>query len=256
MRTLLVTVFRRRVIEFSRYPLEFLSGIVLFYILFLVLFLGARTFGGDEVRSGDTLSAIAVGFVVFIVAQQAYQNIGQQLLTESTGGTLEQLAMSPVGLRRILLVDFLAQTIMIVALVGVVIFPIMLTTGRWLHLDPFSVVPLILVTMTGVVGLGLALGGVVIVAKRAQALAQLIGFAFVFLVAAPVDQKPALKALPLAHGNALLRAVMVDGHSLADLGATELGLLVAVNAGWVLLGLGVFGAMERIARDRALLGQY
>jgi ABC-2 type transport system permease protein len=254
--TTAAAIFRRRLIEWTRYPFELLSGIVLFYIFFLMLFLGARSFGGESVRTGDTLSAIAVGFVVFVVAQQSYQSIGQQLLTESTGGTLEQLAMSPVGLRRVLLFDFAAQTMLLVVSLGVVIFPIMATTGRWLHLDPVRVIPLVVVTMTGVVGLGFALGGISIVFKRTQAVAQLVGFAFLFLVAAPVFERPALKVLPLALGNGLLRRVMVNGASFADLGATDLAVFVAVNAAWLVVGLVVFGSMERKARDRALLGQY
>jgi ABC-2 type transport system permease protein len=254
--TLVVTIFRRRAIEWVRYPMELVGGIAIFYAFFLMLFLGARTFGGEDVRTGDTLSAIVVGYVVFVLAQQSYQSIGQQLLMESTGGTLEQLALSPVGLRRVLLVDFLAQTATLVASLGVVIFPIMATTGRWLHLDPFAVVPVLFFTMLGVVGLGLALGGVVIVFKRTQAVAQLIGFGFLFLVAAPVARLPLLSLLPLAQGNDLLQRVMVGGSSLAGLGAVDLGVLVAVNLGWLALGLTVFGAMERRARDRALLGQY
>ena len=254
--TLVATVFRRRVIEMSRYPFDLLGGLVIFYIFFLMLFLGAKAFGGSDVATGDSLSTVAVGFVVFVLCQQAYQTIGNQLLLESTEGTLEQLAMSPVGLRRVLLVDFLAQSLVLVVSLGVVVFPIMLTTGRWLHLDPLSIIPLIAVTLTGVVGLGFAIGGIVIVAKRAQAAAQMIGFAFLLLLAAPVFEQPAFKLLPIAHGNALLGRVMVDGRSILDLGAGELLTLVAVNAAWLTLGLVVFGAAERKARDRALLGQY
>lgn len=256
MITLVVTVLRRRCIEVARYPVELVGGLAIFYAFFLMLFLGARAFGGEAVRSGDTLSAIAVGFVVFIVAQQSYQAVAQQLVMESAAGTLEQLAMSPVGLRRVLLVDFVVQALVLVATLGVVIFPIMLTTRRWLHLDPLSVVPLVLVMITGVVGLGLVLGGIVMVAKRAQAAAQVIGFAFLFLVAAPVFDKPLLKLLPVAHGNGLLRRVMVDGTSLGALGGRELAILCAVNTGWLVLGLFVFGVMENKARDKALLGQY
>jgi ABC-2 type transport system permease protein len=256
VRTLVFTVLRRRWIEVVRYPLDLVGGLVIFYIFFLMLFLGARAFGNADIRSGDTLSAVAVGFVVFVLAQQSYQAIGQQLLIESTGGTLEQLAMSPFGLRRVLLIDSLAQSLVLVASLGVVIVPIMLTTGRWLHLDPIAVVPLVVVTMTGVVGLGLAIGGIAIVAKRAQAPAQIIGFAFLFLVAAPVDRQPLLKLLPIAHGNALLRRAMVDGASLTALGGGELAVVLAVNLGWLAMGLAVFRAMEDVARRRALLGQY
>lgn len=254
--TLFVTIFRRRLIEMSRYPLELTGGLVIFYLFFLMMFLGARMFGGPEIKGGDTMSAVAVGFIVFVVAQQSYQSIGQQLLLESTQGTLEQLAMSPAGLRRVLLLDCFAQALTTVTPFGLIVFPIMVTTGRWLHLDPLSVVPLVVVTLAGVVGVGLALGGVTIVAKRAQAVFQVVGFAFLPLVAAPVDERPLLKLLPVAHGSSLLREVMVQGHPLRELGGGDLTVFVAVNCGWVLLGVVVFARLERVARDRALLGQY
>lgn len=255
MITLLSTVLRRRVIEVMRYPLELVSGIVIFYLFFLMLFLGARTFGGESVRTGDTLSAIAIGYVVFVLAQQSYQAIGQQLLLESTQGTLEQLAMSPVGLRRVLLTDFFSQTLIFGCTFGIVIFPIMLTTGRWLHFD-LGVVPILAVMMSGIVGVGLTMGGLAIVFKRIQTLGQIVGFTFLLLVAAPVRDQPFLKLLPLAHGNTLLREVTVNRLSLIDIGAAELLTLLAVNGGWMLLGLIVFGRMEKQARQRALLGQY
>ena len=254
--TLAITVLRRRWIELIRYPLELVGGLVILYLLFLMVFLGARTFGNSDVRSGETLSAVALGFVVFFLTQQSYQGIGQQLLMESTGGTLEQLALSPSGLRRVMLLDFLAQTFVNVVSLGFVIVPIMLTTGRWLYFDPVAVIPIVTTMMVGVVGLALAIGGIVIVAKRAQAPAQIVGFAFLFLVAAPVFEHPWLKLLPVAHGNALLRRVMVEGTSLTELGAVELATFGSVNAAWLVAGLVVFSRMDVLARDRALLGQY
>lgn len=249
-------LFHRRFIEAVRYPVEMVGGLVTFYVLFLMVFLGALTFGDSDVRTSDTLSAVAVGYVVFMLALASYQGFGQQLMQESAGGTLEQLAMSPVGLRRVLLVDFFAQVTINVLTIGVVVVPIMATTGRWLHVDLVSVLPLVLATLSGVVGVGLAVGGLYVVFKRLQQVAQIIGFTFVFLVAAPVFDRPLLKLLPLGHGNALLRRVLVDEVSITELGAGEILTLLAVNIGWLVVGLVVFGTMERLARERALLGQY
>jgi ABC-2 type transport system permease protein len=252
---LTATLFRRRFLEWIRYPVEAVVGVVAYYGIFLVLFLGAKTFGGPNVATGDTLSAIAIGYIVFLLAQQSYQQFQGQVLQESMAGTLEQLALSPYGLYSVLMVDFIAQALLMTAIFGVVIVPIMATTGRWLHFDVLSVVPLVVLTMAGVVGFGLVMGGLGLVFKRVGTLGGILSLGFLPLVAAPIDRYPLLKLLPVGHGNVLLRDVLVESRSVFDQ-PLELLILVGVSAVYVVLGSLVFLAMDRRARDRALLGQY
>ena len=253
--TLVATVFRRRFLDWARYPAEAALSIAAFYVIFLVLFFGAKAFGGSKVAAGDTLSAIVVGYIVFMLTMQSYQQFGGQIMQESQAGTLEQLALSPYGLTTVLLVDFAAQTILMAIICGVVIVPIMATTGRWLHFDVISVTLLTLLTLAGVVGFGLIMGGLAMVFKRMQAVGGFIGIGFLPLVAAPVDRVPWLKLLPIAHGNLLLRHVLVNGRSAFD-EPTEVLILAAVSAGYVLAGVLVFLVLDRRARERALIGQY
>jgi ABC-2 type transport system permease protein len=253
--TLVATVFRRRMLEAVRYPVEFAAGIVVFYVIFLVLFLGAQTFGGGRVRAGDTLAAVVVGYIVFMLTQQAYQSLSGAVTRESSAGTLEQLALSRYGLTTVLLTDFWAETATSVVMFGFVLVGIMATTSRWLHLDMLSVSILLVLTMTGVLGFGLLMGGLALVFKRVGGTAGFLGFTFLALVAAPVDRYPLLKLLPVAHGNFLLRQTMVKSQSLFAHPA-ELVILIAVSAVYLLLGIVVFRLMDDQARKRALLGQY
>jgi ABC-2 type transport system permease protein len=99
------------------------------------------------------------------------------------------------------------------------------------------------------------MGGLAMVFKRMQSVGGFIGIAFLPLVAAPVERVHWLKLLPIAHGNMLLRHVLVNGRSVfAE--PTELLILTVVSASYVLAGILVFLALERQARERALLGQY
>jgi len=109
--------------------------------------------------------------------------------------------------------------------------------------------------IAGLVGVGLAMGGLALVFKRMQTLSSFLGLAFLPLVAAPVDRYPLLKLLPVAHGNALLRSVLVGGRSVFT-EPLELLILIGVSAAYVVVGVVMFRLMERQARDRALLGQY
>lgn len=253
--TLVATLTRRNLKLWVSYPVEAVMTIVIYYAIFVVLFFGAKTFGGPSVSTGDTLSSIAVGYIVFFMTQQSYQSFGSQITQESVAGTLEQLALSRYGLLAVLLTDFIGQSLIIALQFGVVLFPIMATTGRWLHLDVVSVVPITILMMTGVVGFGLLMGGLAMVFKRISGIASMLQMSFLFLVAAPVDRYPLLKLAPVAHGNTLLRDVLVKERSLYAR-PTELFILLAVSAAYLAVGCIVFNRMDRIARDRALLGQF
>lgn len=253
---LVATIFRQRTLDLIRYPFELVFGFIAAYVIFLVVFFAARTFGGAGVATGDSLSAIVVGYVVFTILQQAFQDFGGYFSAEASQGTLEQLAMSRYGLLTISVTDFFVQAIFQILRLGIVIVPIMATTGRWLTFDLPSLLPLLVLTVVGVVGLGLALGSLALVFKRVSGVISLVSLGILGLVAAPVDRIGLLKLLPVAHGNYLMRQVLVHGERLWEFPAGQIALLGGVSGAYLLVGCVVFRAMERVARDKALLGQY
>jgi ABC-2 type transport system permease protein len=107
---------------------------------------------------------------------------------------------------------------------------LMVTTGRWLHLDVVSLLLLVLLTLAGVYGIG--------------------------LIAAPVDRFPILRALPLVEGNRLIRQVMAGGLSIIQLPAGDLPALVINSAFYLGIGLIAFNLLLKTAKNRGLLGHY
>lgn len=254
--TLLVGMTRRNAIAFVRYGFDSISQLVVIFIVFLIIFFGAKTLMAPGPRTGYTQSAILVGFMVWMLGIFAYSNTSFALVEEATTGTLEQLAMSPFGLRRVVVAHFVANLGMQLMMLTVLLTLMMAVSGRWLHIDMISLVPLVLLTIVGVFGLGLCVGGCAIVFKRVQGLLQIVQFLFVGLVAVPLDQVPWFRYLPLAWGNELIRRVMVDGASIAEIPVGDPLFFVVHAAVWVAFGLAVFGRLEHVARERALLGHY
>ena len=74
-------------------------------MVFLLILFGARSLAGGGGLEGTTPAAIAIGFVLTTLATMAYSTLAQGVGTESSTGTLEQLAMSPFGLVRVLSVQ-------------------------------------------------------------------------------------------------------------------------------------------------------
>ena len=260
MKTLILTraLFIKQLIEFRRYIFETVSGLVTLFLFFLALFYGAKAAmaGASQVRLGDTLDALVVGYILWVLAIFTYFSVAQDLIQEAQLGTLEQLAMSPLGLARVVLVRIFTGTLFQLFIMGILLILMMLTTGKWLNLDLLSVLPLAILTIVGVVGLSLVMGGMAIVFKRVQSALQIMQMVFIACLAVPISRFPALKYFPLAWGNQLLRQVMADDKTIIELPARDVGFLAAHAAVYLFVGLAIFKMFEKKARSSGLLGHY
>ena len=249
-------LLRMSLIEQRRYMFNTVVRMVTVYAFFFMLFMGARVTMGATAGFGGTLSSLVVGMLVFMMAQRAYQDHSTRLNGEAMQGTLEQLAMSRVGLAQVLVYNMMVMTVVQLAFNAVFLVMMMATTGQWLHLDVLSIVPLLLLATLSVHGVGLAMGGLTLLFKRVGATAAIFQYVFLMLVAVPVTKFPAFAYLPLSYGSGLIRRVMVDGESLYRMPAGDVLFLLANSGAYFVAGLLIFALCERIARDRGMLGHY
>lgn len=254
--TLYRTMFKQTLIGLKRYLFETLTGTTTLFLFFLALFYGAKAISGSGFTAGETPEAMVVSYAVWSLAIFAYFSMAQDLIQEAQLGTLEQLAMSPLGLSKVLLGRALSGITWQFITIAVLLTAMMAATGKWLHIDVLSIFPLAVLTLGGVLGLSFAMGGLAIVFKKVQAALQLLQIAFIGFVALPIHSFPAVKYMPLAWGNELLKRVMIRGDSVLTVGAADLAFLAVHAAGYVAGGLLVFKYFERVARTRGLLGHY
>lgn len=258
MRTLVLVLamFKRYAIELRRYAFNTLSMLASFYLIFLMLFLGIRTFAGGNEQFGSALPGMVVGFMVFYLTVYAYAELSWVLIAEAQQGTLEQLSMSPLGFGRVLIARiFAALGFRVVIMFGLLLL-MMATSGRWLSVDLATIVPLLVFTVASVQGIGWVMGGLALVFKQIQASLGILQFIFVALIAAPVEQFPGVKFLPLSWGTELIRRAMINGTALWQFPAADVALLAVNGVAYFGLGFLVFKLLERVARDRGLLGHY
>jgi ABC-2 type transport system permease protein len=247
---------RRNFIELRRYYFDTLSGIVTMYAFFLVLFFGARLFGGSGPNFGHTLAGMVVSYGMWALTMFALGSLTFELTQETQLGTLEQLGMSPFGLARVLVARVFTNTLVYFGWFITLLVMMMATTGKWLNLNPVSTLPLIAVTLLGVIGVGFVIAGLAIVFKRIQQAVQIYQVAFIGLIIAPIDRFPVVKFLPLSWGSELLRRVMVDHVSIFRMSLGDLVFLAANSLFYFAAGIGVFKLFERTAREKGLLGHY
>lgn len=258
MKTLVLykTMFKQTIIGLRRYMFETITGTVTLFLFFLALFYGAKAFGADGPQFGNTLDHMVVGYAVWTMAIFVYFSMAQDLLMEAQLGTLEQLAMSPLGLGRVLMGRALSGLVWQLLTMAVLLTAMMAATGKWLNVDLLSIIPILILTVAGVTGLSFALAGLAIVFKKVQSALQIVQVGFILLLAVPLSRVPALKFAPLSWGFGLLKKIMVDGETLLSLGAGDVGFLALHAVVYIALGLAVFRMFENVARSRGLLGHY
>ena len=252
----MAAMVRLSMIESKRYAFNTFMRLVLSYAFFFMVFMGTWATLGGSATFGDNLAGIVVGMTIWMCAFRAFTDLANRLTGEATQGTLEQLAMSPIGLGRVLMYQTFAQVVIQLLFVLIVLVAMMATTGQWLHLDLVSLVPLLLMSMLAVQGVGFAMGGLTLVFKRVGATFTIFQYIFLTLVAVPLDKVPALKFLPLAWGAKLVRRVMIDEVSIFRMPVGDVAFLLANGICWFALGFAVFKGLERMARDRGMLGHY
>ncbi|MFO8059826.1 MAG: ABC transporter permease, partial [Bacillota bacterium] len=192
--------FAKTLITMRRYLFNTLSGLVTMYLVFCLLFFGAQAMGG-AVEMGDTLEGLVVGYFVWMLAVMAYSDLSWHLLNEAQVGTLEQMYLTPVGFHWLNSAYLVSNLMVNLVLLGGMLFVMMATSGQWLIMDVFSILPLLLVTAAGAYGTGFMMGGLALIYKRIQASFQILQFVFVAFLAIPLGRYPLARFLPLAMGN-------------------------------------------------------
>jgi len=244
----------REYLIFVRYPANAIGGIVVALFFFGVLFYGGRALTGRALT--DSIEGIIVGYFLWTLSVGAYSSVSNDLGSEVQWGTLERHITTPFGFAPVALLKGVAKIVRTFLTSAVILAAMLLLTGTQLSLSPFTIVVIAGLSITSVLGLGFAAGGVTVLYKRIGNWLNLLQFGFVVLISAPVFDAPWTRVLPLAHGSALLQRAMVDGVRLWEFGLLDLGLLVGVAGGYLAGGYLVFQYATRRARRLGVLGDY
>jgi ABC-2 type transport system permease protein len=253
-RRLFSGVVRKRLLLLRRYPVNTGSELLGLYVFFAIVVFGGYAVAAPTIT--DTLPGIIVGFFLFSMAYVAYSGLSWDVMHEAQWGTLEQLVVSPYGLGRVMAAKVAADLLVSVLYGGVLLSMMLVTTGKEMSIDLLTVVPLVILSLLSVVGVGFSFAGLALLYKRIENVLLLAEFALVPLVAAPVDAVPALKLLPLVEGTYLLRRAMTHGIRLWEFPPADLGLLLLTTVSYLALGYLVLRACVRRARRDGLFGQY
>ncbi len=250
------TIFKKEWINFKRYPFNTISSIITIYLVFLVFFLGLKFVAGDTPKFGSTTEGLIVGFFIWTYALLAYSSLSWSLMNEAKDGTLEQLYMCPSGFTWVSIFMVISDFFLSLISAVPVLFLMMITTGKFLHLDAVTLFPLMALTIASGYGIGYITGGLGLIFKKVQAFFQILQFVFIAFIAAPVGKMPILKILPFSLGTNLIAKNMINKTPIYRMSANDLLFLFLNAAVYLGIGLLFFKWCEKIAKRRGLLGHY
>ncbi|MBW4632314.1 MAG: ABC transporter permease [Iphinoe sp. HA4291-MV1] len=254
---LFLAELRRCWIQFRRYPIEAIAGIVVYASVFYGLFLSARYIAGSAFQLSDRLDSIIIGYVLWTLVTFTLQNLAGELQQETQTGTLEQVFLSRYGAIKVFLMRTLANLILQTVEILGILFIIMVITGSRFNFPPTLLLPFVTVVL-GANGFAFAMGSLALLFKRIQQLIALSQFPFLFLLTTPTETwtgpaKILAELLPMAPGAGLLRDLMARGESLDF---TKLGIAIINGVGYFAIGLLLFHLAEREAKRRGMLSGY
>lgn len=247
-------MLKKEVTLLSRYHVNTITFFIVLYAIFLMIFIGGRLFGGQAFT--DSFGAIIVAYFLASMSYVAFSGLADTISREASWGTLEQLYMTEVGFGTAALLMAIVQALLSFVWGFALLVVMLATTSRTISVDLISVLPIALFGIASVMGVGFILGGAAVLYKRIDNVFNLMQFAFYGLVAMPVESYPILKFLPLAQASYLLRKVMDEGYRIWELPVAELGLLVAVGVGYLVVGYLAFDAIMSVVRKRGVMGHY
>lgn len=252
---LLKANLRKEYIELKRYLPNTIAMLFTFYIIFLGMFAGISLIGDPSTQDMNIQYTI-VNYIFWFLAMMVVNNIGWEITNEAMRGTLEQLAMSPMGIWRIMVTRLLSSTLINFLIIIALLYLSMLTTGQWLNLDLIAIMPILILTLISMFGVGFMIAGMSIILKQIQAFLQILQFILAGLTFIPLSVAPFLAYFPFVKGVDLVRSVMIEGVKLTDISAMDFGILGINAVVYFVLGLVFFFFCERIAMRKGLLAHY
>lgn len=246
--------------ETIRYRFNFISQIATFYILFMAMFYGLKSFGAymrvPSIYLNDTLEGFVAGYFVWTIIVLAYSDIAYSIIRDAMRGTLEQLSMPPIGLHNILLIRGICNLLINLILSSIVLVLAMLSTGYYLKFNILMLIILIFGGILSLFGIGLILGGLALIFKKIQTLLNIIQFFVLALVIPGSNSNILTNLLPFRPSINIIYKTMISGYTLKDLSLQDIGFMLVNTILYLILGIVVFKRCEIIAKKRGLLGQY
>ncbi|SYW14859.1 hypothetical protein [Oenococcus oeni] len=248
--------FRLSKTIYFKYPLNSISLLVSYVAIFYGMIGGSYLASGNPIL-GHNLNALVVGYSLWILIQRTIDEMGLSISQEADNGTLEQIYISN-SISKVLfakgVVNMIFSSIFILITAAVILF----FTGHRIVLDPREIIP-IACALFASLGLGYAVAGITVYAKRIDNLLQIIQYLFLALLLIPYGNAGIYLRIvsyfvPLAPMVSVLKQ-LTNGSAMVSY--NDLLVLPLINAlFWFALGYLVFSFCNVQVQKKGTIGHY
>lgn len=257
MLDLLIAELKRSWIIYKRYPMNFASGLVIMFVTFYALVMGAQYMAGAQFQLGERLDGFILGYWMWNLTIMAFSYTATAVRMEAAAGTLEQIYLSPHGTIKIFTVRCIASIGISIGTSTIMLIILLLLLDRRLSFPPLLIVPLLTMMMASY-GIGLLMSACALLFKLIGQFMTIVQFLLLPMVLVPFEtwEGPAAGLygfFPLAPSAKMLRDLMAREivPSPGDFAVAFLnGLVIYV------IGLFLFGLADRRARRRGIVGHF
>ncbi len=262
MKLLLIALFnetRKGLLIIWAYKINFLGSV----LAMAIAFVGISFMIGNGQLDRSRMAWTLLGYLMWNYVLVITGDMGENLMIEAEAGTLEQMFISPIPFSLILVGRSLANMIISfiqILLIGAILIALMDIPLTW----SWDALPVIIISIVGLFGLGVMLAGLTLIFKRIYSAANIINNVLVFVNGAliPIEQFPAwmvaiADVLPTTLGISVLRSVLLNNATLIEVWNNgSLPLLIVHSTAYLVAGLAVLQWCKRVARRQGILGQY
>jgi ABC-2 type transport system permease protein len=249
MLRLFISEGKRVLLGAVRYPVDTLTSVGVSTLVFCGILAGAIYFGEGSPLLQQKVDDLVIGYFAWLVAIAAIGAVASDVESDIKTGTLEYLAFISASSYRVYLPRAVAHVLLNLGLATCSLAVVLVLFGRSISLDGTTVLALTALSL-GALGLGLVVGGLTLLFKRAGSL-----LAPVYLLVLPMtvirfEDMGSLGAAfgamaPIAPGAIALRIAGSGGD-------TERWLMIAAASSFIyfLVGSIVFSWADRAVRRR------
>jgi ABC-2 type transport system permease protein len=236
-----------------RYPLEFISGLLLLTLLFYGLLIGAQHMTGVD-SVGDSLDAIIIGYGTWIIVVGGLSQIPGDITGEAQRGTLESIFLAHYRVDGIFLARTLSGSLQNLVLTFAVVLLLLWLTERSVSFPPSAILA-IFTTIIASISLGFLAGGLALKFKQVGRALVLAQYPLLFMMLTPFETMLAEVTnlsllLPVVPSAITLRELTSGGKSLAD---SHIIAATVNAAAYLTLSMFLFNRYVRSVKANGLL---
>ncbi len=251
---LFIAIFKKNLIIRKRYLINSIIGIAIMLFLFLLIFLGYSSLAPNLLTT-DSTTSLVVGYVAWVLALSAFQTVTELISDEIKQGTLPSLYLSKYSFSTILISSILSGFVTDIIMFALMLFLSSAISGITISVNYIVILPLLIAFCLPFWGIGLITSGLTMLAKRTDALIQLLSFLFMGLLLLPKDSLVSIIAIPGGSGLFYLnKMIATESYSFLDFRIWINLFLPGLI--YFAIGLVIFRVCEKIAVKNGTLGNY